>query len=173
MGFPQEIGHIVLNVSDVEKSLEFYRDVIGFEVSSYRPGRSAFLTCGVIHHNLALFQASEDAQPWRKGQIGLSHFAFKVTNYPSLQAAHQRLVEAEATIDHVTNHGVTRSVYFQDPDGITMELFADAFPTNAEGLAYMKAGSEGREGRGGGALDITAPEPPQPVIRQAEATPVH
>jgi catechol-2,3-dioxygenase len=73
MSVPKEIGHLVLNVSDVERSTKFYRDVVGFQVSRYRPdGTGAFLTCGVVHHNLALFKAPAGAQPKQKGQIGLN-----------------------------------------------------------------------------------------------------
>src|SRR5262245_63782931 len=118
MSAPKEIGHIVLNVTDVERSTRFYRDVVGFQVSRYRPdGTGAFLTCGVVHHNLALFKAPAGARPPEKGAIGLNHFAFKVESYRALQAAHERLVEARATIDHIVDHGMTRSVYFLDPDG--------------------------------------------------------
>jgi catechol 2,3-dioxygenase len=160
---PKEIGHVVLNVTDVERSTKFYRDVVGFQVSRFRPGGTgAFLTCGIVHHNLALFKAPEGARPAEKGAIGLNHFAFKV-----LQAAHKRLIEANATIDHIVDHGMTRSVYFLDPDGIEMELFCDTFATEAEGLAYMKST------RGGAApMDITAPEPPRPEIPKADYTKV-
>src|SRR5512145_1526495 len=95
---PKEIGHVVLNVTDVERSTKFYRDVVGFQVSRFRPdGTGAFLTCGVVHHNLALFKAPADAQPLKKGGIGLNHFAFKVESYTALQEAHKRLVDANAT----------------------------------------------------------------------------
>ncbi|WP_218673892.1 VOC family protein, partial [Candidatus Entotheonella palauensis] len=58
MSIPREIGHLVLNVTDVERSTAFYRDVVGFQVARYRPdGTGTFLTCGVVHHNLALFKA--------------------------------------------------------------------------------------------------------------------
>jgi catechol 2,3-dioxygenase len=164
MSVPTEIGHLVLNVTDVERSTRFYRDVVGFQVSRYRPdGSGAFLTCGVIHHNLALFKAPAGARPREKGQIGLNHFAFKVESYQALQEAHRRLVDAGAPIDHVTDHGMTRSVYFLDPDGIMMELFADAFATEEEGLAYMRA-----PGRPAAVpMDITAPEPARPEIPEA------
>src|SRR6266850_721156 len=157
MSVPKEIGHIVLNVTDVERSTRFYRDVVGFQVSRYRPdGSGAFLTCGVVHHNLALFKAPAGARPTEKGAIGLNHFAFKVESYRALQAAHSRLVEARAAIDHIVDHGMTRSVYFLDPDGIMMELFSDSYATEEEGLAYMKST------RGGAApMDITAAEPPR------------
>src|SRR5262245_15053924 len=106
MSVPREIGHLVLNVTDVERSTQFYRDVVGFQVSRFRPdGSGAFLTCGVVHHNLALFKAPPGAQPRQKGQIGLNHFAFKVESYEALQEAHRRLVDAGAQIDHITDHG--------------------------------------------------------------------
>ena len=164
MSVPREIGHLVLNVTDVERSTRFYRDVVGFQVSRYRPdGSGAFLTCGVVHHNLALFKAPAGARPAEKGQIGLNHFAFKVESYRALQEAHRRLVDAGAAVDHVTDHGMTRSVYFLDPDGLMMELFADAFATEEEGLAYMRA-----PGRPAAVpMDIGAPEPPQPRIPEA------
>lgn len=164
MSVPREIGHLVLNVTDVERSTMFYRDVVGFQVARYRPDRTgAFLTCGIVHHNLALFKAPEGAQPARKGQIGLNHFAFKVESYEALQAAHERLLAAGATIDHIVDHGMTRSVYFLDPDGIEMELFCDTFATQAEGLAYMKA-TPGQATP----MDIRAPEPAKPDIPAAD-----
>lgn len=168
MSKPKEIGHLVINVSDVDRSVAFYCDVVGFQPSRYSPGSGggAFLTCGVIHHNLALSKASPDAPPPQKGQIGLNHFAFKVENYEALQQAHERLVEAGAVIDHITDHGITRSVYFQDPDGIVMELFADTFADQAEGMRYMRATRSHAD-----RLDITAPEPPKPEIPDQVLTP--
>ena len=166
MSVPKEIGHIVLNVSDVERSTTFYRDVVGFKVARYRPdGSGAFLTCGVVHHNLALFKAPEGAQPRQKGQIGLNHFAFKVESYEALQKAYERLVASGATIDHLTDHGMTRSVYFLDPDGIAMELFCDTYDTEAEGLAFMQSTPGWAR-----PLDIEAPEPARPDIPQADYT---
>ncbi len=164
MSVPREIGHLVLNVSDVARSTAFYRDVVGFQVARYGPdGNRAFLTCGVYHHNLALFKAPAGAQPRQKGQIGLNHFAFKVDNYPALQQAHQRLVAANAVIDHMVDHGMTLSVYFLDPDGIMMELFCDSFDTQAEGLAFMKA-TPGQAKP----IDITAAPPPRSAIPEAD-----
>jgi len=160
MSIPKEIGHLVLNVTDVERSTKFYRDVVGFQVARFRPnGTGAFLTCGVNHHNLALFKAPAGASQYQKGQIGLNHFAFRVESYQALQEAHKRLVAAEATIDHIVDHGMTRSVYFLDPDGIEMELFCNTFDTEEEGLAFMKA-TPGQATP----LDITEPEPVRPAI---------
>jgi catechol 2,3-dioxygenase len=160
MSEPRAIGHIVLNVSDVERSTRFYRDVVGFEVARIRPDNSgAFLTCGIVHHNLALFKAPPGAAPAKKGQIGLNHFAFQVDDYKALQAAHRRLVDASAVIDHIVDHGMTRSVYFLDPDGLMMELYANTFDSEEEGLAFMKA-TPGQSVP----IDITAAEPARPSI---------
>jgi catechol 2,3-dioxygenase len=164
MSVPKEIGHLVLNVSDVARSTAFYRDVVGFQVARYGPeGNRTFLTCGVMHHNLALFKAPEGAPPRQKGQIGLNHFAFKVENYAALQQAHRRMVAANAVIDRVVDHGMSLSVYFQDPDGIMMELFCDTFDTPAEGLAFMKA-TPGQ----GKPIDINAPAPVRPAIPSSD-----
>lgn len=160
MGTPKVIGHIVLNVADVERSARFYTDIVGFELARMRPDRSgAFLTCGVVHHNLALFKAPAGAEPAKKGQIGLNHFAFQVDDYNALQAAHERLTSANAVIDHIVDHGMTRSVYFLDPDGLMMELYCNTFDTEEEGLAFMKA-TPGQATP----MDIAAPEPPRPMI---------
>ena len=112
--------------------------------------------CGVVHLNLALFKAPAGARQTEKGAIGLNHFAFKVESYRALQAAHKRLVEARATIDHIVDHGMTRSVYFLDPDGIEMELFSDTYMKSTRGGAVP--------------MDITAPEPPRAKIPKADFT---
>lgn len=161
---PQEIGHLVLNVSDVARSTAFYRDVVGFQVARYGPdGKRNFLTCGVMHHNLALFKAPDGAQPLQRGQVGLNHFAFKVADYQALQQAHQRLKAAHAQIDRVVDHGMSLSVYFFDPDGIMMELFCDTFGSQAEGLAFMQA-TPGQAKP----FDITADAPAPPAIPAAD-----
>ena len=160
MSIPRTIGHLVLNVADVERSTAFYRDIVGFELARMRPDRSgAFLACGVVHHNLALFKAPPGARPAEKGQIGLNHFAFQVDDYKALQEAHRRLTEAGATIDHIVDHGMTRSVYFLDPDGLMMELYSNTFETEDEGLAFMKA-TPGQATP----MNIAEPEPVVPAI---------
>ena len=124
------------------------------------------LTCGVMHHNLALFKAPAGAQPrqkYERGQIGLNHFAFKVESYTALQQAHQRLAAAHADVDRVVDHGMSLSVYFHDPDGIMMELFCDTFDTQAEGLAFMKA-TPGQAKP----VNISAPAPARRAIPQTD-----
>jgi len=162
-GVPQAIGHIVLNVTDVERSVQFYRDLIGFQVSRYRPGSTtAFLTCGVVHHDLALFKAPPGARPYEPGQVGLHHFAFQMENYAALQAAHQRLVGAGARIEGIVDFGFIRTVSVVDPDGMRIELFVNTYATDEEGLAMMKY-HESPPGRPP-TYDILGPEPVAPPI---------
>ena len=167
MSVPRAIGHIVLNVSDVERSVKFYRNIIGFQVARYQPGsNTAFLTCGKIHHDLALFKAPEGARPYQTGQVGLHHFAFEMDNYEALQAAHRRLVEAGIRIDGTVDFGFIRTVSVADPDGMRIELFVNTYATDEEGLASMKF-HESPPGRSP-SYDINGPEPPAPELSAHE-----
>ena len=133
---PKRIGHVVLNVRDLAVSEHFYTEILGFEVSLKR-GTGTFLTCGKIHHDLALFQAPEDATP--AGDLGLNHIAVQIENIDELREVHRRLKSCGAHIDHLTDHGMTKSVYFRDPDGNRIEYFFNTTETAEEGLAMMKA----------------------------------
>lgn len=137
MSKPKRVGHLVLNVSDVEVSTKFYTEVVGFEIST-KSSAGTFLTCGKIHHDLALFQAPVGAQPVSKGQIGLNHFAIQVDDEDALKEVYGRLNKNNVPIDHLTDHGMTHSVYFSDPDGIRVEFFCNTQATAKEGLAIMR-----------------------------------
>ena len=133
---PKRIGHVVLNVRDLAVSERFYTEILGFQVSLKRDN-CTFLTCGKIHHDLALFQAPEDAAP--AGDLGLNHIAVQIENMDELTEVHRRLKSYGTHIDHLTDHGMTKSVYFRDPDGNRVEYFFNTTETAEEGLAMMKA----------------------------------
>lgn len=133
---PKRVGHLVLNVRDVGTSTKFYMDVLGFEMSYERPGFGSFLTCGKIHHDLALFQAKEDAAPVTPGGLGLNHMALQVENFDVLTEFHTRLKEL-GLVDHTTDHMMTKSIYLTDPDGNGVELFCNSFEDPADGRAMM------------------------------------
>ena len=84
MAKPKRIGHLVINVKDVDASTKFYTEVLGFEISLERPGFGTFLTCGSIHHDLALFQAPEGAAEVTDGGLGLNHMAIQVEDFAEL-----------------------------------------------------------------------------------------
>jgi catechol 2,3-dioxygenase len=128
---------LVLNVRDVEASEKFYTEILGFEVAIRRP-HASFLTCGRIHHDLALFQAPEDAPEATTNRIGLNHFAVQIEDVAELKEVYQRLQEYGVTIDRTVDHGMTGSVYFFDPDGNRVEFFYNTYDTAEEGLASMR-----------------------------------
>mgnify|MGYP002631710228 CR=1 FL=1 len=127
------LGHIVLNVSDIDASLAFYSKVVGLEVVTRNEERKiAFMSLGEQHHDLALIQrgGSEAADPI---QPGLVHFAWRVADFPALQAAHAELTEAGIKLDPV-QHNITNSLYIPDPDGHLVELFCDRWDNGIEVL---------------------------------------
>ena len=135
---PKRVGHLVLNVRDVEASTRFYTEILGFGIAVQRPNMT-FLTCGKIHHDLALFKASEDSPPVSEGQVGLNHFAVQVEDLDALKETYLRLKEKGVPVDNTVDHGMTQSVYFHDPDGIRIEFFCNSTSTTEEGLALMRA----------------------------------
>jgi catechol-2,3-dioxygenase len=136
---PKRVGHLVLNVKDVAASTKFYTQVLGFEIAVQRPdGSATFLTCGEIHHDLALFKAPEGAEPIKPGALGLNHFAVQVENFEALKDVYRSLKEHGVEVHRTVDHGMTGSVYFSDPDGNGIEFFFDKFETPAEGLAEMR-----------------------------------
>ena len=133
---PKRVGHIVLNVSDVKTSTKFYTEILGFQIAIERE-IGTFLTCGKIHHDLALFQANSDAQPIIKGSLGLNHMALQVEDFGMLTEYYLSLKDS-GIIDRTTDHGMTSSIYLTDPDGNGIELFCNNQENPADGLETMK-----------------------------------
>jgi len=137
---PKRVGHLVLNVKNVRISTLFYTEVLGFDISLKRKQEGSwtgtFLTCGKIHHDLALFQAEEDAAPVQKGGLGLNHMALQVEDFAMLSEYFHKL-DALSLVDRTTDHGMTRSIYFTDPDGNGIELFCNNQENPVDGLAVM------------------------------------
>ena len=139
MAKPKRIGHLVLNVKDVAASVKFYTEVLGFEIALERPGFGTFLTCGKVHHDLALFQAPEDAAPVTEGGLGLNHMAIQVEDYEELKDYNRRLQDYfEASALRTVDHVMTKSIYIKDPDGNGIELFCNSFDNAEDGLAEMR-----------------------------------
>jgi len=138
-----KVGHVVLSVKDPEKSAKFYSEVLGMEIVSYNEERrSAFLSFGTQHHDIALFCAPIESV---RGQIGLNHIAFQINGgVEELHFLHERLLAYGAIIDRTSDHGITTSVYFFDPDGNRIEVFCEMMDPE-EGLNYMRNRGSTRE----------------------------
>ena len=130
------LGHVVLNVSDLEASLAFYARVVGLDVVSKDSGRKiAFMSLGVQHHDLARVARATGAPP-AADQPGLVHFAWRLDDFAALQAAHGELVEAGIELEPI-QHNITNSLYMRDPDGHVVELYCDRW-AEAEGVEVLR-----------------------------------
>jgi catechol 2,3-dioxygenase len=129
----QYLGHVVFYVEDVERSLAFYRDLLGFrEVGRTFGGKAAALTSGRTHHELLLIEI-EDAppRPVSSGpELGLYHIGIKIgDSLDELRAAKVELDRAGVAVSGMSDHTVSQSLYLADPDGNEVELYVDADPT--------------------------------------------
>ena len=132
-----KVGHVVLSVKDVEASMKFYTEALGMDVMLHREGNAAFLSFGTQHHDIALFRAPEDAE---MGNLGLNHIAFQIEGGETeLRQLYGRILQHDAKVDYTTDHGMTHSVYFFDPDGNRLEIFSEVMDPEA-GRQYMRAG---------------------------------
>jgi len=130
---PQRIGHVVLKVRDLDRSLGFYRDLLGFQVAGEMSNVMIFLTAtGQNHHDLALLRVGDQAPSAPPGAVGLYHVAVELTDIEALRAAHAALAE-RGLLKGAIDHGVTRSLYTADPDGNEIELYCDAPRAEWEG----------------------------------------
>jgi catechol 2,3-dioxygenase len=150
---PDRIGHVVIKVRDLERSRRFYTEVLGLELMKQLPEvKMVFLASNRRdHHELALAEVGQGAGAPHPNDIGLSHFAFRLKNMEDLRDAYRELKEHDVPISFTVNHGVTRSVYFLDPDGYQLEVYVDNPPDE---IAQMRDPYSGLE-----KLDFARGEP--------------
>ena len=121
-----DIGHVHLKVSDIDRALSFYRDVLGFDVTQRYGDEAAFLSAGGYHHHLGLNTwESRGGSPPPPGTTGLYHVAIRYPDRATLGDALRRVLEAEIPISGATDHGVSEAIYLRDPDGNGIELYRD------------------------------------------------
>ncbi len=130
------IGHVHLKVADLDRSLAFYRDGLGFHVQGRIGDQAAFLSAdGDYHHHIGLntFESAGGEAP-APGTTGLYHVALVYSTRRELARAAHALRER---ISHGTDHGVSEAVYLSDPDGNGIELYwdrpADEWPRTPDG----------------------------------------
>ena len=118
-----ELGHVVLYVSDLKRSADFYRDTLGFN-EIHRDAQVALYSSGRTHHELLLIEVGGEAE--RKDGPGFYHMGFKIGDGPqAIKDVHKELKEKGVPIVGSADHGVTYSLYITDPDGNEIELYSD------------------------------------------------
>jgi catechol 2,3-dioxygenase len=122
------LGHVVFYVKDLERSLAFYRDLLGFqEVGRIFSDTAAALTSGRTHHELLLIQVGEAPGPSAGRRRGLYHIGIKIGDtLDELRTAKRELEQEGVSIDGMSDHTVSQSLYLRDPDGNEVELYVDA-----------------------------------------------
>jgi catechol 2,3-dioxygenase len=119
------IGHVHLKVSDLERSLTFYRDVLGFELQAQIP-QAAFLAAGGYHHHIGLNTwQSLGASPPPPRSTGLFHVAIRYPTRKALARALKRVLDAGVRLHGASDHGVSEALYLADPDHNGIELYWD------------------------------------------------
>jgi catechol 2,3-dioxygenase len=137
-----DIGHTHLKVSDIDRSLEFYCGVLGFELTSRFGPQAAFVAAGGYHHHIGLNTwESRGGQPPPPGRTGLFHVAIRYPTRPDLARALRRLLDAGISLQGAADHGVSEAIYLADPDQNGLELYWDrpreAWPRGPHGEPAM------------------------------------
>jgi len=136
------IGHVHLKVADLERSLQFYRDLLGFEVRQFYGDSAAFISAGGYHHHIGLNTwYSKNSPPAPLHTAGLFHTAILYPTRKDLAIALKRLVEANYPLTGASDHGVSEAIYLNDPDKNGVELYWDKpkeqWPIDKDGILQM------------------------------------
>jgi len=136
------IGHVHLKVADMERSLKFYRDLLGFEITQYYGNSAVFLSAGGYHHHIGLNTwQSKDEPPAPRNTAGLYHVAILFEERRELAVAMKRLMDQNYPLTGASDHGVSEAIYLNDPDENGVELYWDkpkeTWPLDAEGNLQM------------------------------------
>lgn len=123
----QHLGHVVLYVRDLQRSLTFYRDLLGLQtLGETFNGRACMLTSGRTHHELLLLEVGDAPAPPMGHRLGLYHIGWCIgDNDDQLRDAIKELEAAGVPIEGMSDHWVSHSLYLRDPDGNEVELYVD------------------------------------------------
>lgn len=139
---PTSVGHVHLKVADLERAIDFYGRVLGFELTQRFGDSAAFLGADGYHHHVGLNTwESQGGPPPPPGTTGLYHSAFLYEQRVDLARALRRLLEQEVPLEGAADHGVSQALYLRDPDGNGVELYwdrpRDEWPRDANGQLAM------------------------------------
>jgi len=121
-----QVGHVHLKVANLQRALDFYCGVLGFELTHRYGEEAAFVSAGGYHHHIGLNTwESRDGSPPPKSATGLYHFAILYPTRAALADALRRLMQANISLEGASDHGVSEALYLSDPDGNGIELYWD------------------------------------------------
>ena len=137
-----QIGHVHLKVADLQRSLSFYCDLLGFQITTMYGNQAAFISAGGYHHHIGLNTwHSKGLPPAPKSSVGLYHTAILYPSRKDLALIYSRLQKANYPLTGVSDHGVSEALYLDDPDGNGVELYCDRpkklWPSHTDGTIYM------------------------------------
>ncbi len=136
------IGHVHLKVADIDRAIDFWSGILGFEVMQRYGPDAAFLSAGGYHHHIGLNTwMSKGGSPPARGTTGLFHAAILYPTRASLADALKRLLDAGYPLEGASDHGVSEALYLSDPDGNGVELYWDKdeseWPRRSDGSLDM------------------------------------
>ena len=136
------IGHVHLKVADLERSLKFYRDLLGFQEMQRYGDSAVFISAGHYHHHIGLNTwYSKNGPPAPTQSAGLFHTAILYPTRKDLAFILKRLIDAKYPLSGASDHGVSEALYLDDPDSNGVELYWDKpkekWPVDAEGNLLM------------------------------------
>jgi catechol 2,3-dioxygenase len=137
-----DIGHTHLKVADIDRALQFYHGVLGFDITQRYGTQAAFLSAGGYHHHIGLNTwESRGGSPAPRGHTGLYHVAIRYPTRQDLAVVTRRVIDAGITLQGAADHGVSEAIYLADPDGNGIELYwdrpKDEWPRDEGGLPLM------------------------------------
>ena len=120
------IGHVHLKVADLERSLSFYGELLGFQITQRYGDQAVFISAGGYHHHIGLNTwYSKNGPPALQNSSGLFHTAILYPERKDLATILKRLLDAGYPLTGASDHGVSEAVYLNDPDGNGVELYWD------------------------------------------------
>jgi len=119
-----KIGHVHLKIRDLEKSVNFYRDYLGLQVTEQLGDHFAFLSAGEMHHELALQEVGMGAAAPQRNDVGMYHVAFEVPDRESFVKTYQKLKKGGVAV-YPVDHRISWALYFSDPDNNGLEVYWD------------------------------------------------
>jgi catechol 2,3-dioxygenase len=145
------IGHVHLKVSDIERSLAFYHELLGFEIIQRYGSQAVFISAGGYHHHIGLNTwHSKGAGPAPVNVPGLYHTAILYPTRKDLAVILKRLIDAKYPLTGASDHGVSEAIYLNDPDHNGVELYWDKpkeqWPLDANGELQMVSDALDLEG---------------------------